>query len=295
MGMSRVVAAAVAASLCASTAFAQTQPAAVPAAPITVDPVAEQAARDAAAKAAAEKAEAERLAAEKAAAERAALSKQTFLILTPDVEVSLLTAGGVAEPNKEWTEKAQENLWTALKDQRAGEGGKITAFHVKQLSPEEQEKWPDVERLMRTVSMTLLNHHPKRGIARKLSTRTDVAQWKIGPAATFLADRFNADHAVFLLARDQFSSGGRMAMNVLGMLGCGFGVCIIPGGGAQVGLVSLVNLRTGEMRWFNLEARAFGGDIRDPKGARMLIDTLLKGMAADPSKVDDNAVQTAAK
>jgi hypothetical protein len=49
------------------------------------------------------------------------------------------------------------------------------------------------------------------------------------------------------------------------------------GGGMQVGVASLVDLRTGQVVWHNLLVDQTG-DLRNPAGARETADDLLKGV-----------------
>ncbi len=86
------------------------------------------------------------------------------------------------------------------------------------------------------------------------------------------------DYALFLHAEDSFASTGRVALQVLGVAGCLVGFCAPNvGGGGQFAYASLVNLRTGEVVWFNvLQSRI--GDIRTPAGAAEMVERLLGRM-----------------
>jgi hypothetical protein len=62
-------------------------------------------------------------------------------------------------------------------------------------------------------------------------------------------------------------------MRIIGFLLLGGDV----GGGVQIGLASLVDLRTGQVVWHNLLMDQTG-DLRDPKGAHETAGDLLKGI-----------------
>lgn len=49
------------------------------------------------------------------------------------------------------------------------------------------------------------------------------------------------------------------------------------GGGTQVGVTTLVDLRTGQVVWFNFLARQTG-DLRDQRGATATARHLLEGL-----------------
>ena len=88
------------------------------------------------------------------------------------------------------------------------------------------------------------------------------------------------DYALFLYAQDSYASGGRIAMQVLGIAGCLIGLCAPQiGGGSQFAYASLVDLRTGEVVWFNVLQSQLG-DIRTQEGAAQMVDRLLGRMRA---------------
>jgi hypothetical protein len=61
------------------------------------------------------------------------------------------------------------------------------------------------------------------------------------------------------------------------MLGCVVGVCIVPASGSQVAFVSLVDLKTGKVVWYNF-LFSEDGDIRKPEGAKEMVELLLDDM-----------------
>ena len=62
-------------------------------------------------------------------------------------------------------------------------------------------------------------------------------------------------------------------MRVVGFLLLGGDI----GGGYQIGLASLVDLRTGQVVWHNLLVDQ-AGDLRDEGGARQTAEDMLKGL-----------------
>ncbi len=84
-----------------------------------------------------------------------------------------------------------------------------------------------------------------------------------------LRDEFGADYALFVFMRDSYASAGRVAViAVAALLGVGMQ------GGVQLGFASLVDLRTGEVMWFNRLVSGVG-DLRTPEPARQAIESLL--------------------
>ena len=110
--------------------------------------------------------------------------------------------------------------------------------------------------------------------ARYLPTKRGKGlDWTLGEDAVSLGRRTGYDYALFLYAEDSFASTGRVALQVLGVAGCFVGFCAPNvGGGGQFAYATLVDLRTGEVVWFNVlqtGSQIAGikfGDIRTPRG-----------------------------
>ena len=86
-----------------------------------------------------------------------------------------------------------------------------------------------------------------------------------------LGQKTGYDYALFLHAEDQVASGGRVALGILGLAGCFIGFCAPNvGGQQQLDYASLVDLKTGEVVWFNVVAAGSQvpgikfGDLRTP-------------------------------
>jgi hypothetical protein len=86
-----------------------------------------------------------------------------------------------------------------------------------------------------------------------------------------LQREFGADYALFVYLRDSYSSEGRKAM-MIGLALLGIGVS----GGTQVGFASLVDLRTGDIVWFNRLISTVG-DLRTLAPAHDAVEELLSG------------------
>jgi hypothetical protein len=114
----------------------------------------------------------------------------------------------------------------------------------------------------------MLHQYPTSPLA--LPTKKDRFSWTMGPDTRELATSTGADYALFVHLQDSYASAGRVAVQVV--MGVLFG--FVPPGGTQVGYATLVELKTGEVVWFNRVLRA-SGDLRKPEPARETIDLLL--------------------
>ena len=200
---------------------------------------------------------------------RAATEIRHVIVMPIDIELALVTAGGVAEPRADWTASGRTNMRTALVERLAGV--KATTTYVDAGTPE--KPLPDdevqVAKLASAVGASILIHEYNQQL--KLPTKPDKLDWTLGPSAKLLADRYNADHAMFTFVRDSYTSSGRVAVIVLAAL---FNVAL-PGG-VQIGYASLVDLRTGKVVWFNRLARS-SGDLRTAGAASETVAALLNG------------------
>ncbi len=201
----------------------------------------------------------------------------SLVVMRPDVSVGTVTVGGLVEPRADWTEQARANLLQALKDQQAGRGGRTLIMESRgSIAGVDPELVADLERLHNAVGTSIALH---KYVGQELPTKRRGLDWTLGQDAVAFGRKANMDYALFLYAQDSFASTGRMAMSVLGLAGCFVGFCAPVGGGSQTAFASLVDLRTGDVVWFNILQSQIG-DIRTPEGASQMIERLLGRMKA---------------
>ncbi|MEO8161077.1 MAG: hypothetical protein ABI588_06640, partial [Arenimonas sp.] len=126
-------------------------------------------------------------------------------------------------------------------------------------------------RLNEAVSVSVLAYtSPGNQLATKRGKRLD---WTLGPGVEELRKASGADYALFTYIRDSYTSEGRKALRVAALLLLGGDI----GGGRQVGVTTLVDLRTGQVVWFNFLAKQTG-DLRDATGAQQTAERMLKDL-----------------
>ncbi|MEZ5972544.1 MAG: hypothetical protein R3C31_12100 [Hyphomonadaceae bacterium] len=184
------------------------------------------------------------------------------LVMTPDVQLSLLTAAGLPEPREDWSVSGRDNLATGL----------AAALEREQHAPNALDPATAMEgrigqiiRLHDAVGGAILSNR-----LLKLPTIERDHEWTLGDGVQELATTYQADYALFTVARGSYASGARAAAAIVGLVA---GV-YIPMGGQQV-FASLVDLRTGEIVWFGF-VTAGGNDMREGDGANALIAELLR-------------------
>jgi hypothetical protein len=207
-----------------------------------------------------------------------------LLVLRPDVSVGSLTTGGMVEPRADWTEQARSAIIAALRAQQGARGGQLTIIEKRtELPGVTPDELAEMERLNFAVDQSIVYH---KYLGEYLPTKAGKGlDWTVGNAAINIGRKTGYDYALFIHAEDQVASGGRVALGVLGIAGCFIGFCVPNVGGAQqLNYASLVDLKTGEVVWFNVvraKSEVPGikfGDLRTPEGAAQMVDRLLNRM-----------------
>ena len=208
-----------------------------------------------------------------------------LIVMRPVVQVGAVTTGGVVEPRADWTDQARGHLLEALRAEQAGRGGRTMILErrdqVQGVSP---EVVADLERLFIAVGNSIILHR-YAGLHLPTKRRQGI-DWTLGEDAIAFGRATGMEYALFLHAEDAIASTGRTALQVLGIAGCFIGFCAPSGGSGQAAYASLVDLRTGEVVWFNLlqagsQVPGIGvSDIRSREGAAMMVERLIGRMRA---------------
>jgi len=206
-----------------------------------------------------------------------------LLVLRPDVTVGSLTTGGMVEPRADWTDQARASIVAALRAQQAARGGNVTIIeHRNELAGVGEQELADVERLNLAVDQSIVD---AKYLGDSLPTKRRGLDWTLGADAVKLGTKAGYDYALFLHAEDAVASKGRVALGLLGLAGCFIGFCAPNvGGQQQLDYASLVDLRTGQVVWFNVVSAGSQvpgikfGDLRTPEGAAQMVERLLGRM-----------------
>jgi len=189
-----------------------------------------------------------------------------ILVFRPDVSVGSQTAGGMNQPNADWTADARRLLGEALN--RAQEARSNEVVLMPELEGEQGALLADYRALFRAVTGEVVAHKLFKG--NKLPTKRDTFNWTLGPGASQLATIGGGDYGLFIYTNDSYGSAGRKAAQIFGAM---MGVYVQSG--VHTGYAGLVDLRTGELVWINADLR-MGGDVREADGADKRIKQLLE-------------------
>lgn len=195
----------------------------------------------------------------------------SVVLVEPDIELYEVLVGGAQEPRKVWTESARR-----LYPQMAREVLQAQGIAMRPDFRLPADAGPDnplrqLQLLNQAVSISILQY--AGGSGTRLRNKHGKFDWSLGPGVAELRRATGADYALFTYIRDSYTSGGRAAMRIIGFVLLGGDI----GGGVQIGLASLVDLRTGRVVWHNLLLDQTG-DLRDPAGARETAEDLLRGV-----------------
>jgi hypothetical protein len=194
--------------------------------------------------------------------------KRRIVLLTPNVELSILHAGGLPEVQAEWTRQAKKYIADSL-------AHRFRNINVQLVKRKKIAK--DVGLDQREVQLLKLHGAVGRSILvhqydnapLQLPTKKGKFEWTMGSGTGYLKQKYGADYALFVFVRDSYSSSGRVAAIIFAAI---LGVHVQ--GGIQLGFSSLLDLNNGEVVWFNRVIRGTG-DLRTPAGANETVGVLL--------------------
>ena len=188
-----------------------------------------------------------------------------ILVVLPTVSLNLLTASGAQEPKEDWSHSAQGFLDASMIDSLSKRDYKTVGVD---LNTYEDPAALQMLKLNSAVTDTVFFN-----TIWKLPTKTtfdytlgeDAA--KLIPAGSETAPAY----ALFVECKGSYSSSGRAAtMIVMAAMGVG-----MPMGG-QALRATLVDLKTGQVVWYQLMTVPPGTDIRTAEGAGTAVNLLFK-------------------
>ncbi len=188
------------------------------------------------------------------------LNKRIVLI-EPDITLGSLTAGGAFDPRADWTRAAEQ-----LIDQETAILLKEKNIDFAKADNLQNPRSIQVAKLHSAVGRSILLH--LYGAGGQLPNKGKALDWSLGPGANTIRTDYNADYGLFLFVQDSYTTAGRAFMMV--------GAAILGAnlqGGTQIAFTSLVDLKTGDIVWFN-RLVSTAGDLRTPDPAKKVVRNL---------------------
>lgn len=200
-----------------------------------------------------------------------AAGEPRILLMPPDVVLGEVTAGGVIEPNAEWTAKAADYVDASLRDMLAQRRMAVVNYAAPAPDSEGARVHAHLIKLHALVGRSIIRY--ETGLTGSLPTKKGKFDWTLGPDVRRLGETSGADYALFVEIQDTYTSGGRAVALIIASV---LFQRPVFGTGQQLGVASLVDLKTGAMVWFNRLDR-IEGDLRAPGPARRSVLTLMAG------------------
>ena len=136
---------------------------------------------------------------------------KTAGLLSPDIKVYELTAGGMRELKDDWCAKGRENVQGALIQCLSETPLKIKPIIVEKKFEEEMV---DIYALYRAVNASILSHTYGNFTFPEKMKKFD---YSIGSIRE-IAQAYGAEALIFVYGTDEISTGGRRAVQALGVL-----------------------------------------------------------------------------
>lgn len=190
-----------------------------------------------------------------------------IIVALPEVTLSELTVTGMKDPKPEWSENAKKYLIQSIKEELEKKKYKISNFE------------PDANSNPDTIQVLKLNKVVSASIFLndQLPTKKGKFEWTLGEDVKLIVpsdipENEKPKYALFFEVEGTYSSAGRKLMTAVALVG---GVGATTGAGQAV-RATLVDLKTGQIVWYNLDIVSFTKDIRTQEGSKSEIVELFQ-------------------
>ncbi|MEM6650479.1 MAG: hypothetical protein AAF603_09545 [Pseudomonadota bacterium] len=193
-----------------------------------------------------------------------------ILVIEPDVTLGFINASEFREAKADWTLSAQALLYAELEEQLKVKKKEVVPFKLKEASAPQLQ----LLKLHDVVSLVILQHKYENN---DLPSKVDDFDWSLGPGVDVFRQSHQADYALILMVRGEYASIAKQIVNGASILSSAFtGITFMGSTGQQIILASLVDLKTGDIIWFNKAVTTAGTDMRKERGARDIVRRLLQ-------------------
>ena len=193
---------------------------------------------------------------------------KTIMILSPDVEVYYVSAGGVTEKVNEWSYAARSNVTVALEEALRKRGGVVVP--APDIPAQEKE---EIQALFEAVSASIELHTYGRS-GHLFQEKLSAFDYTMGQG--FKQWSGQVDALLLVKAFDNVSSGGRKALLIGAIvLAARLGIFPVSPGGESFVSMALIDPGSGEIIWFDAGGSAGTYDLRKSGSTRRLINQIL--------------------
>lgn len=202
------------------------------------------------------------------------LQGKKIVMVEPSIQLYEMKASGMLEPKAEWTRNARKHFKASVDEFLEKQNAELVPDYFTPRELPIRHRIRQVLALNEAVMSTIFVHSylhvplPTRGTSRR-----KPLSWTVGPGVEEIRNVTGADYMLSLQISDSYSSKGRVAMMIIG---AALQVALLQGG-TQGGIATLVDLKSGDVVWFNVMTDQMG-DMRDEDGAEATARRLLKGL-----------------
>jgi hypothetical protein len=199
-----------------------------------------------------------------------------IVVLKKDISVAEVTTGGLDQPKADWTKQAQASFDAALLSNLSGRS--IQYVSLPELKGDDAKLLSNYLALLKIAEDQAVKHEVFAGEA--LPTKNSELSWTLGEQITGLGAKIGADYGLIVFNRNSYVSKGRQsAENIAALMG------VEPTTGVHAGSMTLVDLKTGDIVWMNIDVQ-LQGDIRNTVGANEQVAQLMRNFPSKPMAVD---------
>ncbi len=199
-------------------------------------------------------------------AQRDARAKELkkVILLAPDVQISLLSAGGVKEQRDDWAQTGRGHIERAIMTQLGEKGVPVQLLSP---GPDLAKEVEEVRTLYRAVMNSIYTHAVQRQDNPNLFPhKIKEFDYSVGSLEKILRQH-KADGLIIVYAEDEISSAGRKAMRVF--------QSINPFDTADRAGITWLEMaladKSGDILWFSSRWDAGGFDLREEKSAASFV------------------------
>ena len=203
---------------------------------------------------------------------------------------------GKMQSSEEWTAAASATVDAALQEV-VGQSTQLTGRELPSITSDERSTIDEILAVATLVQMQEYGEG-RKNISSALRAHIDRS---LGQSLAFLHERTGADYALITLGTQAEQGQELVALGAVGVAASVLypPLVALPGRTLSYAAMLLVDLRTGQVRWFNgRSGYEIGGynftDLRDSASARKVVSQLLQPYPEIPPKLDQEAAPTVA-
>jgi len=224
----------------------------------------------------------------------AATPHEALTVVLLPARAHVVRLGIKMAPSEEWTAAAGATVDAAVREV-VGQSTQLSGRELPSITSDERSTIDEIWAVATLVQMQEYGEG-RKNISKTLRAHIDRS---LGPSLTFLHQRTGADYALITLGTQAEQSEDLVALSAAGAVASALfpPLLVLPATSLSYAAMFLVDLRTGQVRWFNgRSGYEIGGynftDLRDPASARKVISGLLQPYPEIPSKLDQESAPT---